>query len=183
MLNGLFHLLVIAAAVWGIISGYRCGFMRQMGLLVAVAFGIVAARLAGPDCMGYVDDWMPESVDGFKRNFVVATLSYGGIYLMVMGIISLISIPLGKLMAVFESGVLDSIAGAIFRLFQFLMVLSIVYNIIVDLNPSGELTKSSRQHDGNVVEGVIKVAPAILGFPDGEEVGYRQQLEDARKIS
>lgn len=183
MLNGIYHIIVIAVAVWGIVTGYRKGFLRQLGGFVGVAFGIVAARLFSFELHPHVEGLVPEFVAGFKREFVVDTLTCGVIYLLVAGIVELFAFPLGKMMKVFGSGVLDSIGGAVFRLFKYLMVVSIAYNLIVDMNPSGSLTTSSRQHDGNVVEGVIKVAPAVLGFPDGEEVGYRQQLEDARKIS
>ena len=48
---------------------------------------------------------------------------------------------------------------------------------------TGGLARTARFHDGNIVEGVMKIAPAVLGFPDGEEVGHYQQLEDAKKIS
>lgn len=183
MLNGIYHLIVIAVAVLAILTGYRKGFLRQLGALLAVAFGIVVARLVAADGMVYADDVVPGSISGFKRSFFVQTLTCGIVYLIVESLVEMITFPVGKMMKVFGSGVLDSIGGSVFRLFKYLMVVSILYNLIADFNPSGSLTRSSRQHDGNVVEGVMKIAPAILGFPDGEEVGHHQQLEDAKKIS
>lgn len=183
MWTGAYYLLVIIVAVWAILTGYRKGFLRQLNGLTGVAFGIVAARLMAPDFTVVVDGWMPEGFRGFNRTFLCDTLAAGIIYIIVASLVTLATVPVGRLVSSLGDGVLNSIGGAIFRCFQFLMVLSIVYNLLVDLNPRSELTRSSRLHDGNIVEGVMQIAPSILGFPGAEEVDYRQQLEDAKKIS
>lgn len=183
MWNGIYYILVVIIAVWSIFTGYGRGFMRQIGALLGVAFGIVAARMLAPAFVPTVDGWLLDGFTGFNRPFVSETLGCGLIYFVVSGIITLATWPLGKLMRVFGSGVLDSIGGALLRMFQWLIALSIVFNLIVDLSPAGELTRTSRLHDGNIVEGVLKIAPALMDFPGAEEVGYRQQLEDAKKIS
>lgn len=183
MLNGIYHILIVIVAVLAVIYGYRQGFMRQTGVLLGVGFGIVFARLLSPDCLQTVDGWVPASFNGFNRSFLVLTLTNSGIYLIVAVVVSVASLPLSKLTDALGTGLLNSICGAVFKLFQYLMLLSIFYNVLVDINPQGSLTRSSGLHDGNIVEGVMKIAPAILGFPDGEEVGYRQQLEDAKAIS
>lgn len=183
MWNGFYYVIVVIVAVWGIFTGYRRGFMRQMGGVLSVAFGIVATRLVSPDFITVVDGWFPPSFNGFNRPFVCSTIACGIIYIAVSSLIALLAWPVGRLLAVLGVGVLDSICGSVFRLFQVLILVSIFYNLIADFNPAGDLTRSSSRHDGNLVEGVLKIAPAVLGFPDAEEVAYRQQLEDAKKIS
>lgn len=183
MWNGAYYIVVVAVAVWGILTGYRAGFMRQMGGVLGVAFGIVVTRMLAPEFAVQVDGWLPLSINGFNRPFLVDTLASGIIYLLVSAIISLCAMPLGKLMVVFSPGILDSIGGALFRLFQFLMLVSLVYNLLAAMNPSSDLTRTSSRHDGNIVEGVMMIAPPILDFPGAEEVAFRQQMEDARKIS
>lgn len=182
-MSGLYHILVIGVAVWAIVSGYRRGLFRQLGAVVAVVTGIVCARILAPLCLDWIGERLPDFISGFKRDYVVMSLAYGGIFLVATYAVLLVASPIGKLLKVLDGSVLNNIAGALFRLFQYMMILSVFYNIIGDMQPSGPLIQTSRRHDGNVVEGVVKIAPAILGFPDGEEVGYRQQLEDAKKIS
>lgn len=183
MMSGLFHLVIIVAGIWAIFSGYKAGFMRQLGLLVGLTFAIVAARLLAPEIREWTDGWVPGSVSGFNRPFLVQTLAASIIFLGVFGVVALMAIPLGNFVKVLGRGILNSICGAVLRLFLILMVLSVLYNIIVDFYPAGSLSRSSRLHDGNVVESVIKIAPSMLDFPPGEEVSHRQQLEDAKKIS
>lgn len=183
MWSGVYYIIVVAAAVWAVVTGFRRGFMRQTGGVLAVAFGIAASRILSPELSPSVDEWLPPQLNGFNRPFVCATLTCGGIYLIVAALVSICSLPLGKLLGMLGMGVLNSIGGAVFRLFRVLLVVSIFYNLISDLSPAGDLTRTSSLHDGNIVEGVIKIAPPLLGFQGAEEVAFRQQMEEAKKIS
>lgn len=183
MWNASFYILIVIVAVWGILTGYRKGLMRQTGGVLGVAFGIVAARMLGPEFMETVDGWIPAFINGFNRQFLCETLSFGLIYIIVSGLVEVCTLPLGKLMSLITIGILDSIGGAVFRLFQLLMIISIVYNFLADLSPESDLTRTSSRHDGNIVEGVMMIAPPILGFQGAEEVAFQQQMEDAKKIS
>lgn len=182
-MDGMYHLVAIAVAVWGVVSGYRRGILRLSGKVLAVAFGIVAARMFAESFLEDVNGWLPDFITGFSRGFLARTVTCGAIYLVVMGVVELLTLPLGPMMRVLGSGVINSIAGAAFRAFQFLMIVSLAYNLIADLRPAGSLARSSGSHDGNVVEGVMMIAPAVLDFPGGEDIRHQQQLEDAKKIS
>lgn len=185
MWDGVFFIIVVTVAVWGILTGYRIGFMRQISGVLGVAFGIVATRMIAPDFSVGIENWIPSMVTGFSRTILCQTLACGLIYLIVEGLISLCAAPLAKLVGIIgkSMGVLDSIGGGVFRLFKFLMVVSILYNVISDLDPAGDLTRIASRHDGNIVESVMMIAPALLDFPGAEEVAFKQQMEDAKKIS
>lgn len=180
---GFYYIIIVVAAVWAVITGFRRGFMRQTGSLLATAFAVVAARLLAPEIIPAIDGWLPPFVSGFNRPFICQTLAAGAIFFAVYGLISLCVWPLNRLIGLLGYGVLNSIAGAVFKLFVSLLFLSILYNLLVDLDPKSDLTRSSSRHDGNLTEAVMKIAPPILGFTGAEEVAYRQQLEDAKKIS
>lgn len=180
---GAYYILVIAVSVWGIISGYRKGIIRLMGSVLAVAFGIVAVHVFAADFTETVSRWLPSGISGFQRSFLGQTLTCGIIYIVVWGVVTLLMLPLRLVLKLFGTGVIGSITGAVFRTFQYLLLLSLVYNVIVDIDPTGNLARTARFHDGNIVEAVLKIAPAVLDFPGAEEVGHRQQLEDAKKIS
>lgn len=175
--------MVVAFSVWAVLTGFRKGFFRQTGSFLALAFAIVAARLLSPELIATVDGWIPQFYNGFNRIFICRTAACGVIYFITYAIVSFCGIPLGKVVGMLGSGMLDSIAGAVLKLFITLMAISIVYNFIVDLQPASQLTRSSSQHDGNLLEGVMKIAPPFLGFTGAEEVAYLQQMEEAKKIS
>lgn len=183
MWYGIYPLIVIAVAVLGIVTGYRKGIYRQLGGVLAVGFGIAAVHLFADDFLQWVDGIMPPFISGFHRSFLAQTLTCGIIYGAVVGLVSLATFPLKTVMMVVKSGVISDILGAAFRAFRYLMIISIFYNLLVDIDSTGTLARTARYHDGNVVEAVLKIAPAVLDFPSAEEVGHQQQLEDAKKIS
>ena len=183
MLNAAYFIIVVIIGVWAVLTGFRKGLVRQIGAVLGVAFGIVAARTLSPEFIGIVNGWLPKSLNGFNRSFVCLTLTSGLIFLVAYGIVSVCSLPLNKMMKMIPVGILGSIGGSLFRLFQYLLFLSLFYNLLADLNPSSSLTRASSMHDGNILEGVMKIAPPILDFPGAEDVAFRQQMEDAKKIS
>lgn len=183
MWNGAYFVIIVAVAVWSVFSGYRMGIMRQGGTVIGIAFGIVAARLLAQAAIEVVNGWIPSFIQGFNRPILCETLTSGGIFLIGYSFISLCGSPLGKLLSVIRIGIIGSLCGALFRLFEFMIIVSILYNIIAAIAPASDLTRMSSRHDGNIVEGVMMIAPPILGFPGAEEVAFRQQMEDARKIS
>ena len=177
-----FHLLIVVAGVYGVLAGYKKGIMRQIGSVVALAFAIVAAYVLG----GNVEEWLWDYLSAWKAFnaiYVAKTLAVMTVFFPVYFLLDLCLIPLSRLMRTFESGILNSIGGALFRTFKYFLFLSLCYNLLIDIKPTSALAQTSRHHDGNIVEGVVKIAPFILDFPGGEEVVYRQQLEDAKKIS
>lgn len=183
MLIAIYHLIIIGVAVWAILTGYRRGFLRQIGNVVAVVVGIVVVMVFSAEFTPQVDGFVPGFISGFNRSFFVITLTSMLLFFFVYSILALVCIPIGKMMRVMPGNIINSIGGAVFKLFQWLLFISLAYNLLADLRPASDLTRSARLHDGNIIEGVIKLAPSIMGFPDAEEVGYRQQLEDAKKIS
>lgn len=177
-----FHLLIVVAGVYGILSGYKKGFVRQVGSVMALAFAVAMAYMLSADVETWLWDYL--SVwNAFNAIFVAKTLSVIMVFVPVYILLDLCLIPLGILMRNIESGVLNSISGAIYRTFKYFLFLSLLYNLLIDLQPTSALANTSRHHDGNIVEGVVKIAPLLLDFPSGEEVVYHQQLEEAKKIS
>lgn len=79
--------------------------------------------------------------------------------------------------------ILDNLGGAVYSLFKYMMFLSMAYNFIVVLNPGTVLLKSAKSDDGNAIEEVMLLSPALLGGQDVMDLSHLIQLEDAKKIS
>lgn len=179
----MYHLLVIAVSVFGIVTGYRRGLLRQISAVLAIAFGIVCVRMFSQELTEKLVEWLHVRIPGFNLKYVVLTLSativYTGVYLLTR----LLTFPLAYLMKLIPTGLLNSLGGAVLGTFKYLMFVSLALNLIVDLKPGSDLLKVCCSHDGNVVAGVVEIAPSVLGFPGPEDIGHRLQLEEAKKIS
>lgn len=184
MSDFLYHIIVIGFAVLAILRGFRLGMVRQISAALGMAFGIVAARVFAPSIEDTVVSFIPGFLNSFNAPFLVATISYGIIFGAVYTVVKLLTGIINFAMRILSSGMFNSIVGSIFCLFKYMMFISLTYNFIADINPSdSSLLKFERQHDGNVIEGVMWVAPAVLGFPGADELNHALQLEKAKEIS
>ena len=62
-------------------------------------------------------------------------------------------------------------------------ILSIIYNLLLCINPDSRLMRWQNANDGNIVEEVLALSPALLGGLGAEELSHQVQLREARKIS
>lgn len=183
MSGAIYHIVVIGFSALAIFRGFKLGLVRQTSSILGLTFGAVCARVFGPLCVDFLMELLPEFIRGYNSPFVFATLSAGVIYTVVYVIVKLITGIVDFAVRVLSSGVVNSICGSVFCLLKYLVFISLIYNFLADVNPESNLLKIARDHDGNVVEGVMWVAPAMMGFPDAEELGHQLQLEQAKKIS
>lgn len=177
-----YHLVIILAGVFAIITGYKAGFVKQIGSVVAMAFAIAAAYFVSPHIREYVGNILPDWA-AFNVRFVIDTLSAMIVFFAVYYLIRLLMVPLRMVMGFISGGMINALLGSVYRLFKYMLFISLFLNLIADIDPKSSIVKSSRNHDGNVVEGVVKIAPILIGFPGVEELGHYQQLEEAKKIS
>lgn len=183
MNNALFHIIVISVAVYAIIRGFRLRFTGQLASLLGMAFGVVGARVFAPGVEAWLTDFLPAASDHAAGSFipgvVAASLLYTGLYLLFMPLNHL----LRAAMAVIDEGMLDSIFGVFLALVKYMLALSVAYNLLVCCDTSSPLVKLAADDDGNVVEAVMFVAPAMLGCENVGDLFHRQQLYEAKKIS
>lgn len=178
-----YPLAVILIGAAGLLKGYRSGLAMQINAVLGIAFGIVCARLFGPELRDMVQAHSPLPLRGMNAPFIADCAAYGGIFILVYELVGLLTGVLKNAMMLFRTGMLDSLAGALFCSFRYLMLVSICYNFAADINPRGRLVAYAGCHDGNVVEEVMHLAPAILDFRGIDDLCHAVRLEDARKIS
>ena len=178
-----YPLAVILIGVAGLVRGYRSGLAMQINAVLGIAFGVVCARLFGPELREAIHHYSPLPLRGMNAPFIADCAAYGGIFILVYELVGMLTCVLKSAMQVLRTGMLDALAGALFCSFRYLMFVSICYNFVADINPRGRLVAYAGCHDGNVVEEVMRLAPAILDFRGIDDLYHAVRLEDARKIS
>lgn len=183
MQDVIYHIIVFAVSALAAVWGFRRGLARQTPAVIGVAFGIVSARLLAPGLLDVLHGAFPMVHGHVEERYAYDTLSTGIVFGLIYVLFSTITSFLGKVMASDDRTIVDNIAGAVFALFKYLLFLSIAYNLMVAVNPRSALLRSVRSDDGNAVEEVMLLSPALLGGQDVEELSHRIQLEEAKKIS
>lgn len=179
----LYHLVVIAVALLGIVRGFRMRFTGQVPALIGMAFGVVCARMFCEPVQHYLYSVMPSAAASVEGDFISGNIACALIYTPAYFLFKLLTLVVGVVLRRFDTGMFDNIAGAAAGLLRYMMLLSISYNLLLCLNPRSELLRYARSDDGNVVREVMLLAPALDGCQSVETLGHLLQLEDAKKIS
>ena len=181
--EAIYHILVIAVALVGVFRGFQTGLLRQASGVLGFVFGIVAARAIGPDFAGWLAGWFPAVYHPVAKTFFVSILGYGIIWGLSMFLFSMFAGVLNFILGFIPTGIVNSMAGAAFSLLKYLMFLSILFDFAICRPFDSPLMHCARHDDGNLVDGVIRLAPELLGTMTVEEYVHRVQLWEARTIS
>ncbi len=179
----IYHIIVIAVAALAVVKGFRKGFTGQISGILGFAFGTVSAHVFEPDVEDLLRSMLPGIAQLVGATFIYSVLSAVIIYAAVYLIFRIFTKVLRSAMQVFSIGMLDSILGAAFCLLKYMMVISIIYNLILCVFPDSRLMQYAKADDGNVVQAVMLFAPGMPGCESVEDLAQILQLRDARKIS
>lgn len=183
MSEAIYHIIVMGVAVIAVIKGFRVGFTGQVSGVLGFAFGTVCTHVFDSQAEEIVRMCLPWIQDRAGSAFIYSVLSAAIVYVSVYLIFRLLTRVLRSAMQVFYVGMLDSLLGAGFCLMKYMLMLSILYNLILCLNPTSRLLRYANADDGNVVECVMLIAPGLLGCGSVEDLSHLLQLREAKKIS
>lgn len=181
--DAIYHIIVIAVAGLAVIKGFRSGFTGQVSGILGFAFGTVCAHVFDAEAEALMRALLPGLQGTPGSSFIYSVTSAVVVYVAVYLLFRMFTKVLRSAMQVFYVGMLDSLLGAAFCLVKYMLVVSIVYNLILCVNPSSSLLRYASADDGNVVECVMLLAPGLLGCGSVEDLAHILQLKEARKIS
>ncbi len=181
--EAIYHIMVIVVAVVAMARGFRRGLTRQVSGVLGFVFGVVAARTLGPDLGSWLMGWMPRFYHPVAKTFFFSTLSFGLVWSASVLLFSMLTKILNLVLGLIPVGLMNSISGAVFTLLKYLMFLSLLFDLALCRPFESPLMHCARHDDGNLVDGVIRLAPAVLGSMSAEEYVLKVQLWEAKSIS
>ncbi|MBD5171747.1 MAG: CvpA family protein [Bacteroidales bacterium] len=179
----IFHLVAIVVVAVSVLLGFRKGLLRQLPSVIALAFGIVATHIFLFPVADAVYSIFISVHGKCYENFFCTTIAAALIFFFVYGVFGSILRFIGKALSKVRTGILDNIVGSLFLLFKWVMMLSLFYNLLMCWQQDSVLLNAMKSDDGNAVEEVMLVAPAVLGSESPEELRHRIQLQEASRIS
>lgn len=183
MSDATYHIIAITVAAIAIIKGFRSGFTGQVSGVLGFAFGTVCAHVFDDQAEEFVRAVLPGIDGSLGAPYIYSVLSAAMVYVLVFMAFRIFTRVLRSAMQVFYVGMLDRLLGSVFCLAKYMLVLSIIYNLILCINPSSLLLKYATAEDGNIVEAVMMLAPGLLGCYSYEDLSHLIQLREAKKIS
>jgi len=179
----IYHIIVIAIMALGILRGFRRKFTGQVPACFGIAFGILCSylfRFPVEECLYSILPLAPAAPDTY---FILSMIGCSLIFFLAYGVFYLCTMLLGMLMKMYETTMLDNIAGAIFGLFRYTLMLSIALNLFLCSFPDCRLLKYAMHDDGDIVHEVMLLSPYLTGSESVDEYAHKVQLEEAKTIS
>lgn len=173
----------IAVLLIGVVRGYRRGFTGLAPSVLALACGAVVANVAGEGAAAAMQGWLPVGEEDTFRPFMASFLPAAAVYCIAYTVVEVITGILRRILGVIGFGILNALSGAIFCSFNYLVWLSMLFNLIICLDHDSTLIRTLSHDDGNIVGVVLVVAPAVVGAESPAELNHAIQVRDARKIS
>lgn len=146
-------ILILAIVIVGGILGFKRGILSQVGSILAVLVGILAARMFGPrvSCI----------FAGGEPGFVDLVSGYGVVFLAAYLLVWLLAHMVRSVFRLVKFGFVDKLCGALFRIAEWLLLLSLALNFYILLTDRpGELINPAKPWR----EAVVQMAPAVLGY-------------------
>lgn len=152
-------ILMILIFIVSIIYGLRRGVITQLGSVGGVIVGIIACRLFSAPLTRFFAGDSPDANDMYVSGV------FADVLLFIVGYISarLVANLVKTVTRSLHLTVIDRVAGALFSLFEWFLIFSLLLNIWQAFRPDIDVTAGSRIADGRAAEAVKDLAPKVLG--------------------
>ncbi|MGN0219148.1 MAG: CvpA family protein [Muribaculaceae bacterium] len=161
--NALIILLLIVLC-YAAFTGFRKGFVSQIGQLAGLIGGIIVCRLYGDTFAAWLAWRDPEAAAT-----TVYVIAYIILYILAYAVIRLLFGLAKGLIHLVALGWADRIGGALFKFVKWLFIVSFVYNLWLTISPTSTL-KGDRTMV-KIEKMLRSFAPEVLGMVNDKTSG------------
>lgn len=152
-------ILIVVVFIISLIYGVRRGVVVQLGSVGGVLLGIVACHLFCDDLAKLLAGSNPDANDAYISGVFAAVILFITAYFLARIVAHLIK----GITHTLRLSALDRIGGAVFSIFEWFFVFSLLLNIWQAFRPDIDVTKDSKIADGRAAAAVVDFAPKVLG--------------------
>lgn len=173
-----FDILVAIALLMAFFNGLQKGLVVQLvslvGLILAIFFAGQLAKNILP--------WILE-VSELSLN-VASVISYIAAFALIMVVVSLIGSAIQKLIDAVHLSFLNKLLGAVISLGISTVILSLILNLVLMLDPQEKIIKRNIKENSFFYEKIKRVVPAIVPYLNSDAweqyvpEKYRDQIEN-----
>lgn len=148
--------IAIGVTLISSIIAFLRGFIREMMTILGFVGGALAAIMLGPDLVPIVERmlFMPGEEPGrlfdmIPMGWVITIGTYGGVFLIVLGILSMVSHLSSSFVKAIGLGAIDRTLGVIFGMVRAVIILGLIYlpfHLLMDEKSKNQYFSDSRFH-------------------------------------
>ncbi len=170
-------LLILLGAL---VIGWRKGLVKQTASLVSWAIGIAVCLFFGDEITRLFLAFNPDAANWPLSSINVKAVALSIFFLLVTLTLRILSFIIRKVIKAANLGCLDRVGGAALFLFKWLMVLSIVLNLLYAYNPDAETFGARHALNNKPYEFTLDLMPRVLGadnLPSDSLLLYRMETD------
>lgn len=186
MIYSLFIILILLFALY---IGWQKGMVNQIASLLGLAFGFVAARLLYEPMSTLIDPIFPEPEQFAQepfgtllRRYTLYMTSAIVVFVVVYLLFKLFGSVITSALQYIHTGAINSILGSGFSFIKWTLLTSILLNVWIIFKPESELAAHCNDGDGNIVELIVSVAPALFGTEGPADLEHYHRLQQAKQM-
>lgn len=158
-------IVVLAAAA---IVGWHKGAIAQIGSIAAVVGALIVCRSFGHLAVPMVGQWLgiDEPGQSSVSDYSATLLAYAGLFMIAWLLIWLLTRMLRQAIHLVHLGIIDRVAGAVFLCGKWILVGSILLNLLKVVQPDAAVFHPAGAADWQqpLVESVMAFAPWLWGW-------------------
>lgn len=157
-------IIILIVFVGAVIYGLYKGVIAQLGSLGGILLGIFACRLFGDYATEVMSNILPAMTsDAETTAYVNSVVGNVLLFIVVYVLTCLIAKLMRKITHALCLGLFDRLIGAVFCIFKWFFVFSIVLNLWQVFFPESSVVKMSTLANGVAIQTIMDLAPTLFG--------------------
>ncbi|MDU1905103.1 MAG: CvpA family protein [Dysgonomonas sp.] len=151
-----FDILIIIVAIYSIFKGYRSGFVKQLASLVAIIACILISGKVSSILLPYIQDRIPANW-AEPAAFITS-------FLLIFAVVMILGHMLQSILETVKMGTLNKMAGAVLSLAKWMLVVSIIFNLLSKMDENHTLIDADLKEKSKTYQYIQPLAPAITPY-------------------
>lgn len=151
-----FDIMISIPLIWGVYKGFKKGFIIEIASFIALGLGIYGGIKFSAISAEYLskmfevsDKMMP--LISFAVTFVVIVIAVFALAKMLQKIVTMVAL-----------GIVNRIAGAVFGMLKFGLIISVILNVVSTINTEVAFIDSEMEETSLLYRPISQVAPIII---------------------
>lgn len=160
-------IIIIIVFIASAAYGFWRGIVVQAGAIAGVITGILACRFLGPWATGFLSEILPELSSSPALALYINSV-IANVVLFVVGytLVRIIASMIKSVVHALFLGFVDRTLGALFSIFEWMLVLSLALNLWQAIDSRHNVVSSSTLANGKAAAAIMDLAPTVFGFAE-----------------
>lgn len=151
-----FDLIIIIPLLWGAYKGYRKGFIIEIASLIALFLGV----WGGVKFSNVTAQKLSSVFDISEK--LMPLISFAVTFILIVVVIFFLAKMLQKVIKMVALGTINRIAGGLFGILKFSLIISVILTIVNGVNQKVKFIEDDAKETSILYEPISLIAPTII---------------------